>query len=93
MTEQQQGSQLLVTPRTVHVEGMVGEAETRCWLGSEHKGERGREEEWGRQGQVLFNGAGVLRSIQLGILAQGRGQDPEETEKSYKMEVEKERKL
>ena len=34
------------------------------------EGQRGGE--WGRQGQVLFNGAGVHRSIQLGVLAQGR---------------------
>ena len=52
---------------------MVGEAETRCWLGSEHKGREGQiGGEWGRQGQVLFNGAGVHKSIQLGVLAQGR---------------------
>ena len=52
-----------------------------------------RRGEWGRQGQVLFNGAGVHTSIQLGVLAQGREQDPKETEKSYKMEVGKEHKL
>ena len=61
MTEQQQGSQLPVTPRTVHVEGMVGEAETRCWLGSEHKGERGREEESG-EGKVKFSLMGQVSS-------------------------------
>jgi len=46
---------------------MAGEAETRCWLGSEHKAERGREEESG-EGKVKFS---LMGQVSTGVFNWG----------------------